>query len=103
MLNSTSRVVYNKTGKAFFVNEAPPGEYNYVDYPEERNAYYRRTRRGGIDALNIYFFSEYLPGATGYCQVSFWDCFVCKIWNSWISSKWQSSLTSSFSPERIMY
>ena len=103
VLNSTSRVVDNKTGKAFFVNEAPPGEYNYVDYPEERNAYYRRTRRGGIDALNIYFFSEYLPGATGYCQVSFWDCFVCKIWNSWISSKWQSSLTSSLSPERIMY
>ncbi|KAK0122442.1 hypothetical protein ONS95_010675 [Cadophora gregata] len=68
VLNSTSRVIDNLTGSSFFVNEAPPGEYNYVDHPKERDAYHRRTRRGGIDALNIYFYSEYLPGATGYCQ-----------------------------------
>ncbi|KAH6717598.1 metalloprotease [Leptodontidium sp. MPI-SDFR-AT-0119] len=68
ILNSTTRVIDNLTGSAFFVNEAPEGEYNYVYYREELDAYYRQTRRGGYDALNIYFFSQYLPGLTGYCQ-----------------------------------
>ncbi len=73
VLNSTERVVDNLTGSAFLVNEAPPGEYNYVYHEAEFNAYMRNTRRGGYDALNLYFYSSYSPGATGYCQFPTYD------------------------------
>ncbi|KAH7370878.1 metalloprotease [Rhexocercosporidium sp. MPI-PUGE-AT-0058] len=69
VLNSTSRVVDNLTGSAFFVNEAQEeGGNNWVRYRKEEAAYYRATRRGGIGALNMYFFSRYVPGGTGFCQ-----------------------------------
>ncbi|TQN68037.1 Extracellular metalloprotease [Colletotrichum shisoi] len=65
-LNSTERVVDNRTGSAFLVYEGP--EAGWVNYQAEYDAYLRATRRGGYDALNLYFFSSYSPGATGYCQ-----------------------------------
>lgn len=65
VLNSTERVVDNLTGSAFLVNEGSSG---WVYHEEEHDAYLKSTRRGGYDALNLYFFSEYSPGATGYCQ-----------------------------------
>lgn len=66
VLNSTERVVDNLTGHSFLVNEGP--DKGWVHYEEEENAYFKRTRKGGYDALNLYFFSAYSPGATGYCQ-----------------------------------
>ncbi|KAH7161756.1 metalloprotease [Dactylonectria macrodidyma] len=66
VLNSTDRVVNNLTGHAFFIYEGP--DQGWVTHEEERNEYYKRTRKGGYDALNLYFFSQYLPGATGYCS-----------------------------------
>jgi hypothetical protein len=66
VLNSTERVVDNKTGSAFLVYEGPTEGWVY--YEEERNAYLSGTRKGGYDALNMYFFSAYSPGATGYCE-----------------------------------
>ncbi|OTA99513.1 hypothetical protein M426DRAFT_269130 [Hypoxylon sp. CI-4A] len=65
-LNSTERVVDNKTGSAFLVYEGP--DAGWVYYEEERNEYLRSTRKGDYDALNLYFFAPYSPGATGYCQ-----------------------------------
>ncbi|GJC95893.1 metalloprotease [Colletotrichum higginsianum] len=65
-LNSTERVVDNRTGSAFLVYEGP--EAGWVNYQAEYDAYLKATRRGGYDALNLYFFSSYSPGATGYCQ-----------------------------------
>ncbi|KAJ5035325.1 uncharacterized protein L3040_007800 [Drepanopeziza brunnea f. sp. 'multigermtubi'] len=68
-LNSTSRVVDNRTGSAFLINEAEStGGFNYTFYADERNAYLAASRRGGYDALNLYFFSNFGPGATGVCQ-----------------------------------
>ncbi|KAI9046486.1 hypothetical protein LZ554_009233 [Drepanopeziza brunnea f. sp. 'monogermtubi'] len=69
LLNSTSRVVDNRTGSAFLVNEAEStGGFNYTFYAAERAAYLASSRRGGYDALNLHFFSNFGPGATGYCQ-----------------------------------
>lgn len=65
-LNSTERVVDNKTGSAFLVYEGP--DAGWVYYEEERQEYLGRTRKGGYDALNLYFFTSFSPGATGYCQ-----------------------------------
>ena len=65
VLHSTTRVVDEKTGRNFLVYEGP--EQGWVHYEEEQKAYFRSTRRGGYDELNIYFFSKYSPGATGYC------------------------------------
>ncbi|KAJ0163435.1 Extracellular metalloprotease [Colletotrichum tanaceti] len=65
-LNSTERVVDNVTGSAFLVYGGP--EAGWVSYQAEYDAYLRATRRGGYDALNLYFFTSYSPGATGYCR-----------------------------------
>lgn len=66
-LVSTDRIVSDRAGQFFTVDEST-GEYpNYVTYEEERNEYLSSSRLGGYDALNIFFFSRYLPGATGYC------------------------------------
>ncbi|KAK1994083.1 metalloprotease [Colletotrichum falcatum] len=63
-LNSTERVVDNLTGSAFFVNDGG----GWVSHEDEYDAYLRRTRRGGYDAMNLYFYSSYAPGATGRCR-----------------------------------
>ncbi|OLN85664.1 Extracellular metalloprotease-like protein 3 [Colletotrichum chlorophyti] len=63
-LNSTERVVDNLTGSAFLINTGNGWQY----YEEEYDAYLKSSRKGGYDALNLYFFSSYSPGATGYCQ-----------------------------------
>ena len=39
-----------------------------MHYEEEENAYFKNTRKGGYDALNVYFFSKYSPGATSFCN-----------------------------------
>ncbi|KAK7750591.1 hypothetical protein SLS62_007438 [Diatrype stigma] len=64
VLNSTERVVDNLTGSAFLIKEGD----SWVYHEEEHDAYLKNTRKGGYDALNLYFFSSYSPGATGYCQ-----------------------------------
>lgn len=66
VLNSTTRVVDDLIGQNFLIYEGP--DQGWVHYEEEQNAYFRSTRRGGYDELNIYFFSKYSPGATGYCH-----------------------------------
>lgn len=66
VLNSTERVVDNMTGSAFLVYEG--ADKGWVYYEEESNEYFISTRKGGYDALNLYFFSKYSPGATGYCS-----------------------------------
>lgn len=65
-LNSTERVVDNLTGSAFLIYEG--SDAGWVYHEEEYLEYLRRTRQGGYDALNLYFFTSYSPGATGYCQ-----------------------------------
>lgn len=64
VLNSTERYVDNLTGSAFLINEGNGWEF----HEDEFNAYLKASRKGGYDALNIYFYSSYSPGATGYCQ-----------------------------------
>ncbi|KAF5008108.1 hypothetical protein FDECE_5592 [Fusarium decemcellulare] len=66
VLNSTERVVDNLTGHSFLIYEGP--DLGWVNYEEEEREYFKSTRKGGYDALNIYFFSKYSPGATGYCN-----------------------------------
>ncbi|WZH49477.1 uncharacterized protein QYS62_010678 [Fusarium acuminatum] len=66
VLNSTERVVDDIIGKSFLVYEGP--DKGWVKYTDEENNFYKSTRRGGYDALNLYFFSDYSPGATGYCS-----------------------------------
>ncbi|KAG9256879.1 metalloprotease [Emericellopsis atlantica] len=64
-LNSTTRVVDDIAGRSFLRYEGP--ELGWVNYDEERKAFFKNSRLGGYDALNIHFFSDYSPGATGYC------------------------------------
>lgn len=66
VLNSTDRVVDDIIGKSFLVYEGL--DKGWVKYKDEENSFYKSTRRGGYDALNLYFFSDYSPGATGYCS-----------------------------------
>ncbi|KAH6869121.1 metalloprotease [Thelonectria olida] len=66
VLNSTERVVDNLTGHSFLIYEGP--DKGWVNYEEEERKYFTSTRKGGYDALNLYFFSKYSPGATGYCN-----------------------------------
>lgn len=66
VLASTERVVDNITGHAGLVYEGP--ELGWVNYEKEMNEYYKSSRKGGYDQLNLYFFSQYGPGATGYCR-----------------------------------
>lgn len=66
VLNSTQRVVDDLTGNFFLIYEGP--ENGWVFYEEERNEYLKSTRLGGYDAMNLYFYSKYSPGASGYCQ-----------------------------------
>ncbi|KZL67422.1 metalloprotease [Colletotrichum incanum] len=63
-LNSTERIVDNLTGSAFLINEGN----GWVYHEEEYDAYLKATRKGGYDAMNLYFYSSYSPGATGWCQ-----------------------------------
>ncbi|KAF4949315.1 hypothetical protein FSARC_13522 [Fusarium sarcochroum] len=65
VLKSTERVIDDLTGQSFLVYEGP--DNGWVKYRDEENEFYKQTRRGGYDALNLYFFSDYSPGATGYC------------------------------------
>ena len=66
VLNSTTRIVDDLAGQAFLINEG--GDAGWVHHEAEHNAYLRSTRLGGYDAMNLYFFSSYSPGATGFCQ-----------------------------------
>ncbi|KAK7429843.1 hypothetical protein QQZ08_003688 [Neonectria magnoliae] len=66
VLNSTERVVDNLTGQAFLIYEGP--DNGWVHYEEKEKEYFKSTRKGGYDALNLYFFSPYSPGATGSCS-----------------------------------
>ncbi|KAF5022175.1 hypothetical protein F66182_5762 [Fusarium sp. NRRL 66182] len=66
VLNSTSRVVDDLAGRSFLVYEGP--DKGWVNYEKEEREFYRSTRKGDYDALNLYFFSDYSPGATGYCN-----------------------------------
>ncbi|KEY73069.1 hypothetical protein S7711_06141 [Stachybotrys chartarum IBT 7711] len=66
VLNSTERIVDNLAGNYFLINEGP--DVGWVFYEEEQTEFLTTTRKGGYDALNIYFFSPFSPGATGYCQ-----------------------------------
>ncbi|PBP25868.1 putative metalloprotease protein [Diplocarpon rosae] len=69
ILSSTTRVIDNLTGSGFLVNEAEStGGNDWVYHEAEHDAYFKSSRRGGYDALNIHFFSPYSPGATGVCQ-----------------------------------
>ncbi|KAH8600568.1 hypothetical protein B0O99DRAFT_610954 [Bisporella sp. PMI_857] len=51
ILASTSRVVDNLTGSAFLINEGNGWVYHKAEY----DAYLKSTRKGGYDALNLYF------------------------------------------------
>ncbi|KPM42529.1 hypothetical protein AK830_g4062 [Neonectria ditissima] len=66
VLNSTERVVDNLTGHSFLIYEG--SDLGWVHHEEEEQEYFKSTRKGGYDALNLYFFSNYSPGATGYCN-----------------------------------
>ncbi|KAI0149435.1 metalloprotease [Pestalotiopsis sp. NC0098] len=62
-LASTERIVDDLAGAGWLV-------YNGTDwnnYPEEQKAFFNATRKGGYDALNLYFFAPWSPGASGYC------------------------------------
>lgn len=65
ILKSTERVVDDLAGRSFFVYEGP--DTGWVHYENEEREYFKSTRKGGYDALNIHFFSKYSPGATGIC------------------------------------
>ncbi|KAI9159133.1 bifunctional p-450:nadph-p450 reductase [Paramyrothecium foliicola] len=65
-LNSTIRVVDDLTGHSFLRYEGP--ELGWVNYEEERNKFFTESRLGGYDVLNLHFFSDYSPGASGYCS-----------------------------------
>lgn len=65
-LNSTVRVVDDLVGHAFLRYEGP--DLGWVNYEEERIEFMRESRLGGYDVLNFYFFSDYSPGASGYCS-----------------------------------
>lgn len=64
-LISTDRVVDNLTAARFFAQD--PDTDVWTDYDDQYLAYVKATRKGGYDALNLYFYTTYLPGATGYC------------------------------------
>ncbi|KAJ4391149.1 hypothetical protein N0V93_004765 [Gnomoniopsis smithogilvyi] len=64
-LVSTDRVVDDLTAARFFAQDPDTGVW--TDYNEQYLAYVKSTRKGGYDALNLYFYTTYLPGATGYC------------------------------------
>lgn len=66
VLNSTERVVDNLTGHSFLIYEGT--DKGWVYHEEEEKEYFKSTRKGGYDAMNLYFFSKYSPGATGYCN-----------------------------------
>lgn len=65
-LVSTDRVVDDLTAARFFAQDPDTGVW--TDYDEQYLAYVKSTRKGGYDALNLYFYTTYLPGATGYCN-----------------------------------
>lgn len=64
-LASTSRTVDNLTAANFFVKDPQTG---WGTKEAEKRAFLKATRKGGYGALNLYFFTTYLPGATGYCN-----------------------------------
>lgn len=64
-LISTDRIVDDLTAARFFAQDPDTGVW--TDYDEQYLAYVKSTRKGGYDALNLYFYTTYLPGATGYC------------------------------------
>lgn len=64
-LVSTDRTVDDLTAARFFAQDPDTGVW--TDYDEQYLAYVKSTRKGGYDALNLYFYTTYLPGATGYC------------------------------------
>lgn len=62
-LKSTERVVDDLAGAGWLVYNGT----SWNNYPEEKNAFFQSTRRGGYDELNLYFFAPWTPGASGYC------------------------------------
>ncbi|CAN8099889.1 unnamed protein product [Discula destructiva] len=64
-LVSTDRIVDDLAAANFFAKDPVTGAW--TDYDEQYLAYVKSTRKGAYDALNLYFYTTYLPGATGYC------------------------------------
>ncbi|KAK9770980.1 putative Peptidase M43 pregnancy-associated plasma-A domain-containing protein [Seiridium cardinale] len=62
-LNSTERIVDELAGQGWLVYNGT----SWVSYPEEKKAFFKSTRKGGYDELNLYFISPWSPGLSGYC------------------------------------
>ncbi|KAI0021673.1 metalloprotease [Xylariomycetidae sp. FL0641] len=62
-LASTERVVDDVAGAGWLVYDGT----EWVHHAAAQDAFFRRTRRGGYDALNLYFFAPWSPGASGVC------------------------------------
>lgn len=63
-LKSTERIVDDIAGAGWLVYNGS----QWVNYPEEQQAFFNSTRKGGYDELNLYFFAPWSPGASGYCN-----------------------------------
>lgn len=60
---NTSRVVDDVIGKGFYGEDTTIGDYDaYVDF-------LNTTRRGGYDALNLFFFTDLKPSLGGQCNL----------------------------------
>lgn len=64
-LVSTDRIVDDLTAARFFAKDPVTGVW--TSYDDKYLAYVKSVRKGGYDALNIYFYTTYLPEAMGYC------------------------------------
>lgn len=64
-LVSTDRIVDDLTAARFFAKDPVTG--SWTTYDDQYLAYVKSVRKGGYDALNLYFYTTYLPGSTGYC------------------------------------
>ncbi|KAF5007887.1 hypothetical protein FDECE_5802 [Fusarium decemcellulare] len=62
-LVNTSRIVDDTVGKGFY------GEGGTIDDYDAYVAFMRANRRGGYDSLNVYFFSDLIPGLGGQCNL----------------------------------
>ncbi|KAJ3550206.1 hypothetical protein NM208_g108 [Fusarium decemcellulare] len=62
-LVNTSRIVDDIVGKGFY------GEGGTIDDYDAYVAFMRANRRGGYDSLNVYFFSDLIPGLGGQCNL----------------------------------
>ncbi|KAH7141785.1 metalloprotease MEP1 [Dactylonectria macrodidyma] len=62
-LVNTSRIVDDTIGKGFY------GESGGIDDYDAYVAFFRANRRGPYDSLNVYFFSDLIPGLGGSCNL----------------------------------